>query len=327
MNLTLQTLLDEGTRALELSGIGEAGLDAKYLLFEAFHTDMVHFLMHRNEEVKDEDSVKGAVADYRRMIERRSQRIPLQQITGSREFMGLDFCVDEHVLIPRQDTETLVELVLKEFQGRDPALLDLCTGSGCIGLSLAVLGGFTDVTLADISREALNVAVKNARRLAAERLKPLEWRLDTLEERPWRLELKTGAQEDGGLNHAESARTISLVESDLFSAFSGAGRRTFDVIVSNPPYIPTAVVEELEPEVKDHEPRLALDGREDGLHFYKRIAEECREYLRPGGAVYLEIGYDQGEAVCGLLRSAGFERVKVYRDMPGLDRVVTGIMV
>ena len=119
MKLTLQTLWEEGAESLRRSGIGEAELDAKYLLFEAFQTDMVHFLMHRNEEVKDEDSVKRTVADYRRMIEKRSERIPLQQITGSREFMGLEFSVNEYVLIPRQDTETLVEQVLKDFQGKN----------------------------------------------------------------------------------------------------------------------------------------------------------------------------------------------------------------
>ena len=118
MKLTLQTLWEEAAESLRRSGIGESELDAKYLLFEAFQTDMVHFLMHRNEEVKDEDSVKRAVADYRSMIEKRSERIPLQQITGSREFMGLEFSVNEHVLIPRQDTETLVEQVLKDFRER-----------------------------------------------------------------------------------------------------------------------------------------------------------------------------------------------------------------
>lgn len=290
MKLTFQTLLDEGAKKLKLSGIGEAELDAKYLLFEAFHTDMVHFLMHRNDEVKDEDSVKRAVAEYRAMIERRSARIPLQQITGSREFMGLEFYVNENVLIPRQDTETLVELVLKDYRGKNPRILDLCTGSGCIGVSLAVCGGFSDVTLADISPEALKVAERNAGRLT------------------------------------EKTQSVRFVESDLFSYFSGSPKERFDVIVSNPPYIPTAVIEELEPEVKDHEPRLALDGMADGLHFYKRLAGSCAEYLNPGGAVYFEIGYDQGLAVSGLLWEAGFKDVSVYRDATGLDRVVKGTM-
>ena len=176
MKLTLQALWNEGTERLKLSGIGEAELDAKYLLFEAFHTDMVHFLMHRNDEVKDEDSVKRAVADYRAMIEKRSERIPLQHITGSREFMGLEFSVNEHVLIPRQDTETLVEQVLKDYKGKNPGVLDLCTGSGCIGVSLSILGGFSDVTLADISLEALQVAEKNARELMQVKWSPGGWK-------------------------------------------------------------------------------------------------------------------------------------------------------
>lgn len=291
MRLTFQALLDEGTNVLKHSGIGEAGLDARYLLFEAFHTDMVHFLLYRNEEIEDSELSDGAAAKYRAMIKRRSERIPLQQITGSREFMGLEFYVNEHVLIPRQDTETLVELVLKDFRRKNPRVLDLCTGSGCIGVSLAVLGGFTDVTLADISPEALRVAGRNAENLSGK------------------------------------AQGITLVESDLFSAFSEGEKERFDVIVSNPPYIPTSVIEALEPEVRDHEPRLALDGMADGLHFYKRLAGECAGYLNPGGAVYFEIGYDQGQAVSSLLINAGFKDVSVYRDAAGLDRVVKGAAV
>ena len=293
MKLTLQTLLDEGSGRLSEAGIEESILDAKYLLFEAFHTDMTHFIMNRNEELRDEDTVKRAVAVYRETIERRAMRIPLQQITGSRGFMGLDFYVNEHVLIPRQDTETLVEEVLKDCKGRDKtemAVLDMCAGSGCIGLSLMVLGGFSHVTEADISREALKVVKMNAERL-----------------------LETGWED-----------RLTLLESDLFSAF--VRTRGFDMIVSNPPYIPTAVIEGLEPEVKDHEPRIALDGKEDGLYFYRRLAKESPMYLKPGGAVYFEIGFDQGEAVSALLSEAGFQDVCVIKDAPGHDRVVKGVL-
>lgn len=324
MKLTLQALWNEGTERLEQSGIGEAELDAKYLLFEAFRTDMVHFLMHRNDEVKDEDSVKRAVADYRVMIEKRSERIPLQQITGSREFMGLEFSVNEHVLIPRQDTETLVEQVLKDFQGKNPEVLDLCTGSGCIGVSLGVLGGWSDVTLADISLEALSVAERNAGDLMKAKLHPIRLTSEKLEEKPW--ELKLSAELPDASDGRPGVQKITLVESDLFSSFSGERMRKFDVIVSNPPYIPSRVIEELEPEVRDHEPRLALDGMADGLYFYRRLAAECGGYLKPGGTVYFEIGYDQGRAVSALLREAGFREVLVYRDAPGLDRVVKGIL-
>ena len=201
--------------SLRRSGIGEAELDAKYLLFEAFQTDMVHFLMHRNEEVKDEDSVKRAVADYRSMIEKRSERIPLQQITGSREFMGLEFSVNEHVLIPRQDTETLVEQVLKDFQGKNPEVLDLCTGSGCIGISLSILGGWQEVTLADISLKALLVAKKNAEDLMTAKLHPIRLSSEGQEESPWRWRLTS--ELPGMEDKTAGVQNITLVESDLFS--------------------------------------------------------------------------------------------------------------
>ena len=319
MKLTLQALWNEGTERLKLSGVGEAELDAKYLLFEAFHTDMVHFLMHRNDEVKDEDSVKRAVADYRAMIEKRSERIPLQHITGSREFMGLEFSVNEHVLIPRQDTETLVEQVLKDYKGKNPVVLDLCTGSGCIGVSLSILGGFSDVTLSDISLEALQVAEKNARELMQAKWNPVRVTAEYRKEKPWRLEVSAGLAE--GADEKGSVQKITLAESDLFSAFSG---RRFDVIVSNPPYIPSKVIETLMPEVRDHEPIKALDGKADGLYFYRRITEESVAYLKPGGYLLYEIGHDQGEAVSSYMRENGFDEIEVIRDLAGLDRVVRG---
>lgn len=287
MNLTLQALLEEGTEALFKAGVEEASLDAKYLLFEAFQTDMTHFLLDRNRTLPETDSAVKAAEEYRAMIRRRAERIPLQQITGSREFMGLEFYVNEHVLIPRQDTETLVERVLRDYKGKNPEILDMCSGSGCIAVSLALLGGFDRVTGADISPEALKVAEKNA-------------------------------------EHLMGVKKITLVESDLFGSFPKD--RKFDIIVSNPPYIPTKVIEELQPEVRDHEPMLALDGKEDGLYFYRRLALESGNLLKPGGAVYFEIGYDQGEAVSGLLREAGFKDIQVIQDAAGLDRVVCAIL-
>jgi len=283
MNLTLQHLLEEGTEKLSKAGVEEASLDSRYLLFEAFRTDMVHFLIDRNRRLSEEEFSLEAVSKYRAMIEKRSRRIPLQQITGSREFMGLEFFVNEHVLIPRQDTETLVELVLKDYKGKQPEVLDLCTGSGCIAVSLAKLGGFDRVTAVDISREALKVAERNVGELLG----------------------------DG---------KITLIESDLFTSIEE--QKKFDVIVSNPPYIPTKIIEGLQPEVRDHEPMLALDGKEDGLYFYRKLALESRPHLAPGGAVYFEIGYDQGEAVSGLLMDAGFGEIQVVKDAAGLDRVV-----
>jgi release factor glutamine methyltransferase len=286
MSLTLQRLAEEGAQILEQAGVKEAITDSKYLLFEAFQTDMAHFLLDRNKKLEEKDFVLSALSEYRRMINKRSQRIPLQQITGSRAFMGLDFYVNEHVLIPRQDTETLVELVLKDYKGRQPKILDMCTGSGCIAISLAVLGGFDGVTAVDVSRDALYAAGKNANSLMGE-------------------------------------DRLKLLESDLFSDIST--EETFDVIVSNPPYIPTKIIEGLQPEVRDYEPMLALDGKEDGLYFYKRLSAECGSYLKKGGNVYFEIGHDQGEAVSSLLRTAGFDKIQVVKDAAFLDRVVCAV--
>lgn len=310
MELTWQLLLDEGTQKLRKANVPEAGLDAKYLLFEAFHTDMAHFLLDRGRSLSHEASVREAVAKYRDMIEKRAARIPLQHITGSCEFMGLEFCVNEYVLIPRQDTETLVEQVLKDYEGKDPEILDMCTGSGCIGFSLGVLGKFGHITAADVSQKALRVALKNGRRLYSQNFRGKLVSV-LLAEEPWRLKYTCSFCKEYG---------FTLVQSDLFSSFGE--KEKFDVIVSNPPYIPTKVIEGLEPEVRDHDPMLALDGKEDGLYFYKRLAEECRDYLKPGGSVYFEIGHDQAGAVGQLLAQAGFAEIRVIKDAPGQDRVV-----
>ena len=165
-------------------------------------------------------------------------------------------------------------------------LLDLCTGSGCIAISLAVKGGYESVTATDLSEEALKVAERNAK---------------------------------------THQKKIIFRQGDLFSALPRTEAGTFDIITSNPPYIPTAIIATLEPEVREHEPMMALDGTEDGLRFYRQIAQEAGTWLKPGGAIYLEIGYDQGEAVSGLLREAGFDKVRVVKDLPGKDRVVCGV--
>ncbi|GLB27158.1 release factor glutamine methyltransferase [Lacrimispora xylanolytica] len=287
MSLTLDLLLTEGVKVLTEAGIEEATLDARYLLFEVFHTDMTHFLLDRGRVISEDDQVLDQVKQYRLMIEKRSQRIPLQHITGSREFMGLEFYVNEHVLIPRQDTETLVELILKDYKGRKPVILDMCTGSGCIAISLSKIGGFDGVTAVDLSKEALKVAKRNA---------------DVL--------LGPGR--------------ITLIESDLFQAIEPKSR--FDIIVSNPPYIPTEIIKELQPEVRNFEPMLALDGREDGLFFYRQLVSEGRRFLNPGGSIYFEIGYDQAESVSALLEDAGFAEIRVVKDAAGLDRVVCAVM-
>ena len=252
---------------------------------------------------EQDEQVQEQIRTYREMIEKRASRIPLQQILGSQEFMGLEFYVNEHVLIPRQDTETLVELVLQEQQDPEKKLLDLCTGSGCIAISLAVKGGYRSVTATDLSEEALKVAERNAKTHGFAVVSHTETQ---------------DAAEQAG-------HPFIFRQGDLFTAMPQSEAGTFDIITSNPPYIPTAVIATLEPEVREHEPMMALDGTEDGLKFYRRIAKEAGTWLKPGGAVYLEIGYDQGKAVSELLSEAGFDKARVVKDLPGKDRVVCGI--
>ena len=282
--MTAAELIAQAAKRLSDAGVPEPELDAKILFLEAFHMDQVHFLMNRMRLLTEEQRAQQET--YEVMIDRRSTRVPLQQILGSQEFMGLTFRVTPDVLIPRQDTETLVEQVLHEQKDPDIRLLDLCTGSGCIAISLAVKGGYESVTATDLSEEALKVAERNAK---------------------------------------THQKKIIFRQGDLFSTLPRTEAGTFDIITSNPPYIPTAVIATLEPEVREHEPMMALDGTEDGLRFYRQIAQEAGTWLKPGGAIYLEIGYDQGEAVSGLLREAGFDKVRVVKDLPGKDRVVCGV--
>ena len=280
--MTLYDLLNEGSAALQQAGDTDGENDAKLLLFEALHLDLVHFLMDRLRPLSEQDAeVQEQIRTYREMIEKRASRIPLQQILGSQEFMGLDFFVNEHVLIPRQDTETLVELVLQEQQEPEKKLLDLCTGSGCILVSLLHYAKGTAGTGADLSGKALAVAKGNV--------------------------------EANGVE-------ARLVQGDLFEPVTG----TFDLIVSNPPYIASAEIETLTPEVREHEPRMALDGTADGLFFYKRIVQESPSYLKEGGWLCMEIGYDQGAVAQQLMEARGFVTVSVIKDLAGLDRVVSG---
>ena len=310
-------VLNYGKKILKNAGIVEADLDAWYLFGQIFGISRAQYFLCARENIAGSTAQKMAAQEqtgnslesknaldyvelwlkeklsaYENTLEKRASRIPLQQILGQQEFMGLTFFVNEHVLIPRQDTETLVELVLNEQKDKNISILDMCTGSGCIAVSLKKLGGYTCVEGADISEEALKVAKRNSEEIL----------------------------ENSDVN---SSRTgVIFRRSDMFSAFPETER--FNVIVSNPPYIPSAVIEELEPEVRDHEPRGALDGTADGLYFYRILAEECAKHLTPGGRVYFEIGYDQGAAVKELLDIHGFKDTRVIQDLTGKDRVVCG---
>lgn len=271
-----QQLLAWGRERLHASQIEEWSLDAWYLLEYVEGCTKNEYFLYPNREVAD---AKRQL--YEELIEKRSIHIPLQHLTGSQEFMGLSFYVNENVLIPRQDTEILVEQAMKQVKS-GMEVLDMCTGSGCILLSiLALCPGVCGVGT-DISEKALSVAEKNRERLQVR---------------------------------------AELVKGDLFEHIEGS----FDLILSNPPYIPTKVVETLMEEVRDHEPRMALDGREDGLYFYKRIVEQSPVYLKPEGMLFFEIGYDQAEAVCALMEK-DFRDLTVVQDLAGLDRVVYGTL-
>lgn len=270
-----------GKEHLEAARIEEAALDARLLLEYICKTNRNDLLVHADREVTKEQEKQ-----YLEWIGKRAEHVPLQHLTGVQEFMGLEFKVNEHVLIPRQDTETLVEEILRDLHDGS-RILDMCTGSGCILISLLHYSNNCSGLGVDISKDALAVANENAKHLLADK------------------------QDD---------TSIQLLESDLFANVEG----TFEILVSNPPYIRSEVIAELMEEVKEHEPLLALDGTEDGLFFYRKIVDEGRQYLQSGGKLFFEIGYDQGEAVSGLMTEAGFLDVKVVKDLAGLDRVVYG---
>jgi len=265
----------EGVRRLEQAGIEEAENNGKELLFYCCDFTATAYLLHKMEEMPEEK-----VGEYFALIEKRQEHIPLQHLTGECYFMGYPMKVTPDVLVPRFDTEILVEEVLKlKAQFQAPRVLDMCTGSGCIIVSLKKLWREIEATGSDVSEKALLVAKENG--------------------------LRNGAE-------------VCFVHSDLFENISGK----FDVIVSNPPYIRTDVIEGLAKEVKEHDPMLALDGKEDGLFFYRRIIAQGQNHLECGGYLCFEIGHDQAKDVSRLLADAGYEGIYVKKDLVGLDRVV-----
>lgn len=305
--MTYGELYRRGRDALEAAGVPEAELDARLLLEWVCGTDRSDLLAHG-----DRERSAGEQEEYERLIAGRKGRIPLQHLTGVQAFMGLEFAVDGHVLVPRQDTEVLVEEALRNLHD-GMRILDMCTGSGCILISLLHYSNDCRGVGADISGEALAVARGNAERLLG--ASACAWMRDGTE-------VLDGCGADDPPCAEDRQGRISLIESDLFDGIEGR----FDIIVSNPPYIRSGEIPGLMPEVREHEPVLALDGGEDGLDFYRRILEGCRAHLCGGGMLFLEIGYDQGEAVSGLLAEAGFLEVAVVKDYAGLDRVVCGTL-
>lgn len=265
-----------GKEQLQKAGITDAELDARLLLEFICHTDRNALYAHGDQEIEDEK-----MQDFLQLIEKRAVHIPLQHLTGEQNFMGLDFLVNEHVLIPRQDTEILVEEIMRDLHD-GIRILDMCTGSGCILLSLLHYSNDCSGVGVDVSEDALAVARQNADRLAE--------------------------------------KQAVFIQSDLFEKVEGS----FDLIVSNPPYIRSQEIAGLMPEVREHEPHLALDGKDDGLHFYREIIKGAMPHLKRGGQLFFEIGYDQGEAVQALLAANGYTEIAVVKDYAGLDRVVYG---
>ena len=273
---TLREAERRGAETLAAAGREEAAQTARLLLCHVLNFNFTDYVLAREDLLSPRDAAR-----YEELLTRRASGVPLQYLTREQNFCGLSLYVDERVLIPRQDTECLVEEVLRD--GARGELLDLCTGSGCIPLALLKHGNFSCALGADISAEALAVAAEN---------------------------------------RARTGLPLLLRQSDLFSEIP----ERFDVITANPPYIESAEIESLSVEVRDHEPRLALDGAADGLAFYRRLAAESGAHLKPGGRLYLEIGMSQGAAVASLLEAAAFSDIQIIRDLAGRDRIVKGSM-
>ena len=327
---SLQKIETTGKKLLVEAGVEEeeAALEVRLLLQESFSLNTASYLLRKQESLCKADREKveaagieqteilGKLHSFFENFEKRRRRIPLAQILGRQSFYGLDFFVNEDVLIPRADTECLVDLVLEDYAdlakqaGKTYAekrnsehvsnkhedtveneanssslnILDLCTGSGCIGISVAKHLPYQELLLVDLSEKALAVAKKNAEKHLGE--------------------------------------NVTLLQSDLLTGVQG---KKFSLLLSNPPYIVSRVIPGLDREVSEYEPKMALDGGEDGLVFYRRIAREAKAVLLPGARLYLEIGYDQGESVKDIFQKEGYEAVEVFPDLSGNPRVLRGI--
>ncbi len=287
----LKDVLDELKFKFKNRGIDTFSLDAQLIIMEAVNISRAKLLTYPEMEISKKEYNKILA-----MAQQRLNYMPMQYILGRCEFMGLEFCVNEHTLIPRGDTEILVEQAIatindsgfnfgdkqnnSKFQTDRCSVLDIGTGSGAIAVSIAKYTN-ANVTAVDISDGAIEMAAKNAR---------------------------------------NNNVTVNFIKSDLFENIEGS----FDIIVSNPPYIESDVIETLEPQVRCYEPRLALDGGEDGLFFYKKIVQNCHNYINIGGYIMFEIGYNQGKALTQILENADFCNIEVKKDLAGLDRLVIG---
>lgn len=273
--MTYSELVAAGVKSLSDAGFEEARTDVRVLVSFVCNTDFMTLLRDGGEQVPKEQEER-----FFSLLSERKKHVPVQYLTGEQDFCGLTFSVRKGVLIPRPETELLAEEVFKTCEGK--RVLDMCTGSGCIAVTVAKLGNPEFVAASDYSLDALTIAKENAKCLQA---------------------------------------GITFFHGDLFENVEGC----YDMIVSNPPYIKSEVVDGLMPEVKDFEPRMALDGTEDGLLFYRRIAKDAKDYFASNGRLLFEIGHDQGKEVSDILAAEGYTDIIVKKDYAGLDRMVFAV--
>ncbi len=274
---TLSDALKEGIALLNEENIETAGLDARMLMCHVLGCDKLYLTVHKDDVLKSED-----VDRYFKLILRRKEYEPVSYITGTKEFMSLSFDVDENVLIPRPDTEIVTERVINEIKSPNPVIIDMCTGSGAIAVSLAKYIEGASVTALDISDGALSVAKGNA--------------------------IKNGVN-------------INFEKHDVLKPYT---KLKADAVVSNPPYIPKKDLEDLQKDVIKYEPRMALDGGDDGLVFYEAIIQNIGSCLKKGGLLIFEVGCGLAEDVTDLMQSQ-FTHITVEKDLAGIDRAVYGI--
>ena len=292
--MTLDKFLKNGILFLEKKGIKDAKDDATLIFLKSFDLTLAKYLQIKDLNLLTiESNVKEwdeKINRFNNMIVKRVKHIPIQYILNESDFYNEKFYVDENVLIPRQDTEILVDSVLKENDLNNKNLLDLCTGSGAIGISIAKNSNLNNLVLSDVSQAALNITKINAKIL----------------------------------NNKNT--NIDFLQSDMFdnldSFLSNKDYKTFDIITINPPYIKTNVIDTLEPEVKDKEPRLALDGGEDGIKFYRIIFDNIDKYLNDKSKVYMEIGYDESDDIKKLYDNTRFNGFRIIKDLSKNDRVI-----
>jgi release factor glutamine methyltransferase len=275
-------LLSRGYEILKAEGISSYIIDCELLLGKVLKKDKLFFIVNRDYEVDSSNE-----EEYFRLVDLRKNKMPVKYILGECEFMGLSFIVREGVLIPRPDTETLVEEAIKEIKKNNfTEVLDLCCGSGAVGISLAYYNPMIRVTCSDISNVACDTTIKNV----------LKFNL---------------------------LHRVSVKQSDLME-FALKDKIKYQMVVANPPYISDDDVETLMEDVKNYEPYIALSGGADGLDFYRKITDQSLKVLETGGILIFETGHDQREAVSKILKLNGFSDVECIKDLAGKDRVVKG---